>query len=141
MYSDKYVHSSHNVSGLYYHLVICTKWRQSTISIEIEKVIKSAFMLCSIDSGFHIEEIGFDQNHCHILVSALPRVSVTSIVTLLKSNSARAANAVLFPGRLRGTVKPFWSSGYFAKTVGCNASSVKVKNYIKNQGISHILEV
>ena len=141
MPSNQYIKSSHNVSGLYYHIVICTKWRQSTISAEIEKVIKTSFLLTMINKGFTIEEIGFDRDHCHILVNALPRVSVTQIVTLLKSHSARMANEVLFPCKQKGTVKPFWSSGYFAKTVGCNASSVKVKDYIKNQGVQHILEL
>jgi putative transposase len=139
MHSNNYTHSSHNVSGLYYHIVICTKYRLSTITPQVEGVLRTGFALDSIIHGYWIDEVGFDQNHCHILLHALPRLSVTQIVTFLKSNSARLVNRVLFPDKLKGTVKPFWSSGYFAKSVGMDASSVKVKDYIKNQGVSHIV--
>jgi REP element-mobilizing transposase RayT len=79
-------------------------------------------------------EIGTDKDHVHFLIQSVPTYSVTKIVTLLKSITARE----LF--RRRPEVKKqlwggeFWSDGYFSSTVGKHGDENVIGNYVKNQG-------
>jgi REP element-mobilizing transposase RayT len=77
------------------------------ICLDIEKRYQLKFL-----------EIGTDKDHVHFLIQSVPSYSVTKIVTMLKSITAREVlNAVL---RLKKTLwgGEFWTDGYFATTVG-----------------------
>lgn len=71
----------------------------------------------------------------HFLVQSVPTMSVTKIVTIIKSITARQIFAnfpeikknILWGGSL-------WTSGYYANTVGLYASKETITQYIKNQG-------
>ena len=63
-------------------------------------------------------EISTDRDHVHLLVQSVPTYSVTKLVTLIKSLTAREifrrcpeVKKMLWGGE-------FWSDGYFASTVG-----------------------
>ena len=70
----------------------------------------------------------------HFLVQSVPSKSVTKIVTIIKSLTAR----VIF--RIHDVVKQklwggnIWTSGYYANTVGLYASKDVIRKYIANQG-------
>ncbi len=82
----------------------------------------------------HFLEIGNDLDHVHFLVQSVPMLSITKIVTIIKSITAREifskhpeVKKILWGGSL-------WSSGYYANTVGQFSNSEVIKQYIKNQG-------
>ena len=79
-------------------------------------------------------EIGNDENHVHFLVQSVPIISVTKVVTTIKSITAREIFKE-FP-KLRKDMwgSNLWTSGYYVNTVGLYASKDTIKNYIKNQG-------
>ena len=79
-------------------------------------------------------EIGNDKDHVHFLVQSVPTITVTKVVTTIKSITAREIFKE-FP-KLRKDMwgSSLWISGYYANTVGLYASKDTIKNYIKNQG-------
>ena len=79
-------------------------------------------------------EIGNDVDHVHFLVQSVPTLTVTRIVTIIKSITAREIFAkhkevkkILWGGNL-------WTSGFYANTVGQFANEDVIKKYIQNQG-------
>ncbi|MBU1448864.1 IS200/IS605 family transposase [Patescibacteria group bacterium] len=79
-------------------------------------------------------EINTDIDHVHLLVSIPPRYSVSKIVNLLKSNSARAMRKK-FPFLKTMYEKEgiaLWSTGYFVSTVGIDEGVIR--KYIEHQG-------
>lgn len=89
-----------------------------------------------MEDGYEIYfvEIGTDEDHVHFLIQSIPTITVTKIVTKVKSITARE----MF--RLHPEVKKmlwggnFWTSGYYANTVGKYGNESVIKNYVKNQG-------
>lgn len=81
-----------------------------------------------------IMEYGYEGDHVHFLISIPPKVSVGSVVRILKSNSARWLKEK-FAEYLRkvywGT-SSIWSAGYFVSTVGRDEAVIRA--YIEHQG-------
>lgn len=85
---SEYVHKSHNVTVLLYHLVFPAKYRRVVFDDEVEEVLKESSL--EIDRRYEVKflEIGTDQDHVHFLVQSVPKYSVTKIVTMVKSLTA-----------------------------------------------------
>ena len=68
------------------------------------------------------------------MVQSVPRYSVTKMVTMIKSITARKifANCPKVKSILWGG--EFWTDGYFASTVGKHGDEKQIANYVKNQG-------
>lgn len=84
-----YLHKSHNVTVLMYHLVFPAKYRLAVFDEDVDQVLK---LVClEIERRYEVKflEIGTDKDHVHFLVQFVPTYSVTRIVTLLKSLTAR----------------------------------------------------
>ena len=70
----------------------------------------------------------------HFLVQSVPTLSLTKIVTIIKSITARKIfkrypeiKKELWGGSL-------WTSGFYANTVGQYANEEIIRKYVKNQG-------
>ncbi len=79
-------------------------------------------------------EIGTDKDHVHYMIQTIPSYSVTKVVTLIKSLTAREifrrcpeVKGVLWGGE-------FWTDGYYASTVGKHGSQEVIRQYVKQQG-------
>ena len=129
-----YLHKSHNVSCLIYHIVCPTKYRQVVISDEVDQTIKQTCLEIAKRYDIHFLEIGTDKDHVHFLVQSVPMLLPKMIVQTIKSITAREVF------RLNPEVKKklwggsFWTSGYFVNTVGRAGSEKAVTEYVKNQG-------
>jgi putative transposase len=78
-------------------------------------------------------EVNHDKDHVHMLVSIPPKMSVGSVVRILKANtSKRLKEKFSFVKELYWGTDGIWSDGYFVSTVGVNEKVVK--KYIENQG-------
>ena len=129
-----YVHKSHNVSVLLYHIVCPAKYRKAVFTEEVSKELK---VICQeIAERYEVEflEIGADKDHVHFLVQAVPMYSPTQIVRMIKSLTAKelfkripSVKKQLWGGAL-------WSSGYFITTVGKHGSEQVIQNYVRSQG-------
>ena len=131
---SEYLHKSHNVTVLLYHLVFPAKYRRAIFDAIVDKVLKDVCL--EIERRYQLKflEIGTDKNHVHFLVQAVPGYSVTKVVPIIKSLTAkeivRRAPQVkehLWGGEL-------WTDGYYASTVGKHDTETMIGKDVKQQG-------
>ena len=129
-----YIRKSHNVSVLIYHLVFPAKYRRAVFDENVDTVLKEACL--GIEDRYQLKflEIGTDKNHVHFLVQSVPTYSVTKIVTLIKSLSAREIFKRCPHVKKQLWGGEFWTDGYFASTVGKHGNENMISNYVKSQG-------
>jgi REP element-mobilizing transposase RayT len=131
---SEYLHKSHNVSVLIYHLVCPAKYRRVVFDQQVDAVLKEICLEISKRYELVFLEIGTDKNHVHFLIQSVPTYSPTKIVKIVKCLTARE----IFQ-RVPTVKKPlwggeFWSKGYFISTVGRHGSEEVIRQYVKKQG-------
>lgn len=124
----------HNVSECYYHIQITVKYRKALLAPEVEKMIKMTLSGFKERFAIDLHEVGFDQNHIHILCRFLPKYSGGQVVGLVKSQTASDIFKFIpsIKKELRGG--EFWTDGYYIGTISGKGSKAVIVNYIKNQG-------
>lgn len=131
---SEFIHKSHNVSVLLYHLVFPAKYRRAVIDDLVDEELKKTCL--EIEKRYEVKfvEIGTDLDHVHLLVQSVPMYSVTKLVKMIKSLRAREVlkNCPQVKKQLWGG--EFWSDGYFASTVGKHGDEQMIAKYVKNQG-------
>ena len=129
-----YIRKSHNVTVLIYHFVFPAKFRKVIFSKEVDKTLKEVCL--QIEARYQIKflEIGTDKDHVHFLVQSVPTYSVTKLVTMIKSITAREIFKVHSEVKKQLWGGEFWSDGFFASTVGKHGDESLISNYVKNQG-------
>ncbi len=131
---SRYIHKSHNVSILLYHLVCPSKYRRVVFDATVDYTLRDICL--EIAKRYEIEflEIGSDLNHVHFLVQSVPTYSPTKIARTVKSITARRIRALHPEVRELLWKGPFWSSGYFIATVGRHGTEEVIRRYVKQQG-------
>jgi len=129
-----YIRKSHNVTVLLYHLVFPAKYRRVVFDEQVDTVLKEVCL--GIEDRYQIKflEIGTDKDHVHFLVQSVPTYSVTRIVTLIKSVSAREIFSRCPQVKKQLWGGEFWTDGYFASTVGKHGNENMIGKYVKSQG-------
>ena len=117
-----------------YHLVFPAKYRRVVFDSNVDEVLKNVCL--EIESRYQLKfiEIGTDKDHVHFLVQSVPTYSVTKIVTLLKSLTAREIFRRCPQVKKKLWGGEFWTDGYFASTVGKHGDEAMIGKYVKNQG-------
>ncbi len=84
---------------------------------DVDAVLKEVYL--GIEQRYEIKfvEIGTDKDHVHFLVQSVPRYSVTKIVTMLKSITAREIFRRCPQVKKKLWGGEFWTDGDFASTV------------------------
>jgi putative transposase len=129
-----YVHKSHNVTILLYHLVFPTEYRRLVIDDTVDKIIRDICLEIGKRYEIHFVEIGTDKDHVHFLVQSVPILTVTRIVTIIKSMTARHVLAKIPELKKELWGANPWTSGYYASTVGKHGNEKAIANYVKEQG-------
>ena len=129
-----YIHKSHNVSVLIYHLVCVAKSRQVIFDKLLDEQIKTICLEISKRYEIHFLEIGADKDHMHFLIQSVPMNSPTKIARTVKSIIARKVTEKMPEVREEMWGAQFWTDGYFINTVGRNRTETAVKQYIQHQG-------
>ncbi len=131
---SEYIHKSHNVSVLMYHIVCPAKYRKAVFDKSVDEEIKVICLEISKRYEINFLEIGVDKDHVHFLIQSVPMYSPKKTVQLIKSITAKEiflrrpeVKKILWGGE-------FWSDGYFISTVGKHGDEEKIGNYVKNQG-------
>ena len=131
---SEYIHKSHNVTVLIYHLVFPAKYRRVVVDEEVEKVLREVCQ--EIEKRYQIKflEIGADKDHVHFLVQSVPTYSVTKIVRTVKSLTAREIFKRCPQVKKQLWGGEFWTDGYFASSVGKHGNEETLLRYVKRQG-------
>ena len=134
---SEYIHKSHNVTVLIYHLVFPANYRRVVFDEHVDEVLKDICL--EIEKRYQIKflEIGTDKDHVHFLVQSIPRYSVTNIVTMIKSLTAREilSRCPQLEKHLWGG--EFWTDGYLSSSVGKHGNEDTIRQYVKNQGATY----
>ena len=131
---SEHIVKRHNKTLLLYHMVCPAKYRREIFSEGVERSLKATCFGISERYEIHFVEIGADEDDVHFLIQSVPMLSVTRIVTIVKSITARE----LF--RLHPEIKRklwggnLWTSGYYANTVGAYGSEKVIQEYVQSQG-------
>lgn len=135
---DEHILKRHNKTLLLYHLVFPVKYRRDAIDERVGTTLKDICLGVSERYEVQFVEIGIEGNHVHFLVQGVPGMSVSKLVTLIKSITARELfkshpeiKRLLWGGN-------FWTSGYYANTVGQYGNRDAILKYIANQGKSSV---
>ncbi|MFV0392466.1 MAG: IS200/IS605 family transposase [Paludibacteraceae bacterium] len=135
MAQSKYIHKSHNVSVLLYHIVLPAKYRGIVFSDTVDATLKDICLELSKRYEIYFLEIGTDRDHVHFLVQSVPTYSVSKIITIIKCLTARE----IF--RLHPEVKhqllggEFLTDSYYTNTVSQHGNEQTISLYVKNQGV------
>ena len=131
---SEYVHKSHNVTVLMYHLVFPAKYRRAIFDDKVDTELRDICL--EIEQRFDIKflEIGTDANHVHFLVQSVPMYSVKKIVQTIKSLTTREIFRRCPEVKKKLWGGEFWSDGYFASTVGKHGDEAMIAKYVKGQG-------
>ena len=134
MAESKYLHKSHNVSVLLYHVVCAAKYRRVIFSAHVDEVLREARLEIAKRYELVFVEIGTDRNHVHFLIQSVPMYSPTKIVRTVKSLTARQVFAQAPEVKKQLWGGEFWGKGYFVNTVGQHGNEKVIATYIRNQG-------
>ena len=115
---SKYIHKSHNVTVLLYHLVFPAKYRRAVFDENVDQLLRDVCI--ELEKRYQIKflEIGTDNDHVHFLVQSVPTYRVTQVVTIIKSITAREIFKQNKEVKKQLWGGEFWTDGYFANTVG-----------------------
>jgi len=128
-----HIYKSNNKTLLLYHIVLPLKYRRKVITEEIGITLKMICLEMSERYEMEFIEIGHEPDHVHFLVQNVPKLSVSKLITSLKSITAKE----LF--RLHSEIKrelwggSFWTSSYYANTVGQYSNEEVIRKYVENQ--------
>ncbi len=131
---SEYIHKSHNVSVLLYHLVCPTKYRRAIVTAPVEDTLQKicAHMQRCYEVSFL--EIGADGDHVHFLIQTVPTTSPSRLAQMVKSITSRELGLRLPGLRQELWGAAFWSSGYFINSVSRHGSEDSVRRLVREQG-------
>ena len=133
---NQLTHGRTCVYNINYHIIWGTKYRNKVLNNKIEDELKQLLYQIAEEKGFTIShlEIGLD-DHVHLLISAPPKLSVTTIVSCLKGTSAFRLfrkHPELKKFYLSKKDRHLWSSSYYVETIGTTNQNAVAK-YIDDQ--------
>jgi REP element-mobilizing transposase RayT len=134
MASSLYLHKSHNVSVLLYHLVCPAKYRRVIFDAAVDAALREVCLEIALRYEITFLEIGTDGDHVHFLLQAVPDYSPSKIVRVVKSITAREVFARCPQVRKKLWGGQFWSDGYYIASVGQHANAEVIGHYVREQG-------
>ena len=113
------------------------KYRRAIFDGHVDGVLKEVCL--DIEKRYQVKflEIGTDKDHVHFLVQSVPTYSVTRVVTMIKSITAREVFKRCPQVKKQLWGGEFWTDGYFASTVGKHGNEDMIGKYVKNQGMEY----
>ncbi len=124
--------SSHNVYDTQYHLVRAPKYRKKILAGAVGERMRELLFEIGEAYRIDIEELEVSLDHVDVFCSFPPKLSITQVVTCLKSLSARRIFQEYPPLRRQLWCGEFWEDGYFARTMGDRVTAEVIKRYIQN---------
>ena len=134
---SSYIHKSHNVTVLLYHLVFPAKYRRAVFDKAVDVAIKEVCLEIAKRYEIKFLEIGTDKDHVHFLVQSFPMYSVKKIVQMINSITAREVFQRCPQVKKKLWGGEFWTDGCFVSTVGKHGDENMIRKYVKNQGATY----
>ncbi len=121
-----------SVYSLQYHLIIVTKYRRDVLIGPVKEELEELLRSLAAQFDMEIKEMEIMSDHVHMIVDAVPKHSISSIMKGLKGVTARMLfmhhpelKSKLWGGHL-------WQPSYFAVTVS-ERSEEQISEYLRHQ--------
>ncbi len=124
----------HNISECYYHIQLTVKYRKALLSTKVEQTIIESLKGIKERYAIEISDIGFDQNHIHILSRFLSKYSGGQVIRVIKSISAKRVFKEVLEIKEELWGGEFWTDGYYIATISGKGNKEVIEKYIRNQG-------
>ena len=121
---------------LQYHIIFVCKYRRKLF---LSKNISDDIKILSYDickkHNIVIKYLETDKDHIHYMIELEPNISVSKVVTLIKSYTTYHIwnKYPKYLSKYFWNERTFWNDGYFVSTIG-NVSEETLHKYIDNQG-------
>lgn len=123
---------SHVIWHCQYHIVWVPKYRYKVLKGKIGEEVRKTIIVQSERLGCEIVELNVQVDHVHLLIKVPPKVSISSLMGVMKGKSAIRVFGK-FPELKRRPYwgNHFWAEGYCVDTVGLD--SEMIQKYVKYQ--------
>ncbi|MCF6249698.1 MAG: IS200/IS605 family transposase [Methylococcaceae bacterium] len=123
---------AHVVWHCQYHIVWVPKYRYKVLNGKIGEEVRKTIIIQSERLSCEVVELNIQADHVHLLIKVPPKVSISSLMGVMKGKSAIR----LFSKFPELKQRPywgnhFWASGYCVDTVGLD--SEMIRKYVKYQ--------
>ena len=125
--------NTHHVYRLMYHFVWIPKYRHKVFCDPNREVLKGIIEKAGYDYNIDIVELEIPEDHIHMVVRGIPKMSPSDVMQIIKSISARE-----FFKRYPDIKKKYfwggklWTQSYFVETTG-NANEDVIRAYVRDQ--------
>ena len=110
------------------------KYRRNVFTEASAQTLKRVCLELGLRYEIQFLEIGIDGDHAHFLIQTIPNQSVSDMVKLIKSVTAKQlfkqhpeVKMFLWGGN-------FWTMGYYINTVGQYGNLAMLQKYVQKQG-------
>ncbi len=125
--------NTHHVYRLMYHFVWIPKYRHKVFREPYREVLKGIIEKIGYDYNIDIVELEIPEDHLHMVVRGVPKMSPSYVMQVIKSISAREffrhypeiKKRYFWGGKL-------WTKSYFVETIG-NANEEVIRSYVRGQ--------
>ena len=104
------------------------------IDERVDKCIRDICIEIGKRYEIHFVEIGVDKDHVYFLIQSVPGWSISQLVTVIKSITAKRVFKVMPELKKDLWGSSLWTSGYFASTVCKHGNENTISKYVKEQG-------
>lgn len=127
---------SNSAFRLIYHLVLVTKFRNQSLSLELLEDMRDIVNQLLVKWECSLVEFGGEPDHVHLLFEAHPSVEPAKLVNNIKTVTSRKLRLQYREhlSRFYWSDKPlFWSGSYAIISVGTGATLEKLIRYVQSQ--------
>lgn len=125
--------NNHSVFAMYYHLILCIKYRRKVFDDEISEYARNIFEKIAPSYNISLLEWNHDVDHVHIMFKAHPNSELSKFINCYKSASSRLIKRDFPEVRQKLWNEYFWSQSFCLLTTGGTPIEV-IRKYIETQG-------
>ena len=125
--------NNHSVFAMYYHLILCVKYRRKVFDNEISAYARNIFEKIAPSYNISLLEWNHDVDHVHIMFKAQPNSELSKFINAYKSASSRLIKRDFPETRQKLWKEYFWSQSFCLLTTG-GAPIEVIRKYIETQG-------
>jgi len=129
---EKYIHESHSVHHIPYHILFCTKRRKKVLEGAVHDRLKEIIESVVKENAWQIERLAIQPDHVHLFIQSNPYTLPTDIARLIKGRSSHDSREEL-KDLLR--LPSLWTRSTFYATAG-HVSQETISEYIEKQSKS-----
>jgi REP element-mobilizing transposase RayT len=131
---SRHIHKRHDAAVLLHRLAFPAKHRRAVVGTSVDRALREVCLETEARYRLKLPGTGPDGDHAHFLVQSAPAYSVTGLVTVIKSLTAREVFRRCPGVRERLWGGEFRTDGCLASTVGRHGSEKALGASVRRQG-------